>query len=318
MSDDDQKSAAEDYYPLRWKLADFAEDLFVLHRTAVVAILALFGLGLILLGYLALGDGQATTETVTDQTSGLERTASAGIDDDDAPTTTIDVASEESATSSSTTTSSAPTTTEAPTTTIATTTTSTTTTTTTVPVSTRAATSPEQLAATTPGAILELTPSAIRLIGGLPDDSMADENIELAERFFPGIAVEDQQVVDASFPDPEVVTMRLSAPDLFGYNSDDLNAAYLPLIDQIAVAVAASDSISVEVSGHTDDTGPAEGNQRLSERRAASAAQRLIAQGVPSAQVTSVGRGEDQPIAPNGTEAGRLANRRVEFAITNN
>ena len=308
MSDDDQKSAAEDYYPLRWKLADFAEDLFVLHRTAVVAILALFGLGLILLGYLALGDGQATTETVTDQTSGLERTASAGIDDDDAPTTTIDVASEESATSSSTTTSSAPTTTEAPTTT----------TTTTVPVSTRAATSPEQLAATTPGAILELTPSAIRLIGGLPDDSMADENIELAERFFPGIAVEDQQVVDASFPDPEVVTMRLSAPDLFGYNSDDLNAAYLPLIDQIAVAVAASDSISVEVSGHTDDTGPAEGNQRLSERRAASAAQRLIAQGVPSAQVTSVGRGEDQPIAPNGTEAGRLANRRVEFAITNN
>lgn len=308
MSDDDQKSAAEDYYPLRWKLADFAEDLFVLHRTAVVAILALFGLGLILLGYLALGDGQATTETVTDQTSGLERTASAGIDDDDAPTTTIDVASEESATSSSTTTSSAPTTTEAPTTT----------TTTTVPVSTRAATSPEQLAATTPGAIFELTPSAIRLIGGLPDDSMADENIELAERFFPGIAVEDQQVVDASFPDPEVVTMRLSAPDLFGYNSDDLNAAYLPLIDQIAVAVAASDSISVEVSGHTDDTGPAEGNQRLSERRAASAAQRLIAQGVPSAQVTSVGRGEDQPIAPNGTEAGRLANRRVEFAITNN
>ncbi len=308
MSDDDQKSAAEDYYPLRWKLADFAEDLFVLHRTAVVAILALFGLGLILLGYLALGDGQATTETVTDQTSGLERTASAGIDDDDAPTTTIDVASEESATSSSTTTSSAPTTTEAPTTT----------TTTTVPVSTRAATSPEQLAATTPGAIFELTPSAIRLIGGLPDDSMADENIELAERFFPGIAVEDQQVVDASFPDPEVVTMRLSAPDLFGYNSDDLNAAYLPLIDQIAVAVAASDSISVEVSGHTDDTGPAEGNQRLSERRAASAAQRLIAQGVPSAQVASVGRGEDQPIAPNGTEAGRLANRRVEFAITNN
>ena len=305
MSDDDQKSAAEDYYPLRWKLADFAEDLFVLHRTAVVAILALFGLGLILLGYLALGDGQATTETVTDQTSGLERTASAGIDDDDAPTTTIDVASEESATSSSTTPSSAPTT-EAPTTT------------TTVPVSTRAATSPEQLAATTPGAIFELTPSAIRLIGGLPDDSMADENIELAERFFPGIAVEDQQVVDASFPDPEVVTMRLSAPDLFGYNSDDLNAAYLPLIDQIAVAVAASDSISVEVSGHTDDTGPAEGNQRLSERRAASAAQRLIAQGVPSAQVTSVGRGEDQPIAPNGTEAGRLANRRVEFAITNN
>ena len=313
MSDDDKKSTAEDYYPLRWKLADFAEDLFVLHRTAVVAILALFGLGLILLGYLALGDGQATTETVTDQTNGLERTASAGIDDDDeTPTTAIDIATEESATSSS-----APTSTEAPTTTIATTTTSTTTTTT-EPVSERAATSPERLAATTPGAILELTPGAIRLIGGLPDDSMADENIELAERFFPGIAIEDQQVVDASFPDPEVVTMRLSAPDLFGYNSDNLNAAYLPLIDQIAVAVAASETISVEVSGHTDDTGPAEGNQRLSERRAASAAQRLIAQGVPSAQVTSIGRGEDQPIAPNGTEAGRLANRRVEFAITNN
>lgn len=313
MSDDDQKSAAEDYYPLRWKLADFAEDLFVLHRTAVVAILALFGLGLILIGYLALGDGQATTETVTGQTDGLERTASAGSDD--APTTTIDIAEEESATSSSTTASTTSTTTTSTTTT---TQAPTTTTTTAAPVSARAATSPEQLAATPPGAILELTPSAIRLVGGLPDDSMADENIAVAEQFFPGIAIDDQQVVDESFPGPDVLTMRLSAPDLFGYNSDDLNSAYLPLIDQIAAAVQASDTITVEVSGHTDDTGPSEGNQRLSERRAASAAQRLIAQGVPSAQVTSVGRGEDQPIAPNGTEAGRLANRRVEFAITNN
>ena len=309
MSEDDQKTVAEDYYPLRWKLADFAEDLFVLHRTAVVAVLALFGAGLILIGYLALGDGQTTTETVTDQTNGLERTVGAGSDD--APTTT-DVGQDESATTSTTT---APETTTTSTTTAPETTT--TTTTTVAAVSARAATSPDQIASTPPGAILELTPSVIRLVGGLPDDSMADENIAVAEQFFPGIPIDDQQIVDASFPDPDVLTMRLSAPDLFGYNSDSLNSTYLPLIDQIAAAVQASNTITVEVSGHTDDTGPPDGNQRLSEGRAASAAQRLIAQGVPSARVTSVGRGEDQPIAPNGTEAGRLANRRVEFAITN-
>ncbi|MGI9608000.1 MAG: OmpA family protein, partial [Acidimicrobiales bacterium] len=112
------------------------------------------------------------------------------------------------------------------------------------------------------------------------------------------------------------ILFRLSQPDLFEYNRDTLNAAYTPLVDQLGATLVATPEWNVEVSGHTDDTGPAPGNQRLSERRAPTAASRLIEAGVDPARITVVGRGEDQPIASNDTEDGRLANRRVEFAFS--
>jgi outer membrane protein OmpA-like peptidoglycan-associated protein len=141
----------------------------------------------------------------------------------------------------------------------------------------------------------------------------------LAEAIFENLEIEDLQLVDdsfAPFDDSEPLKFRLSAPDLFAYNRATLNATYLPLIDLLAATLIDNESWQVEVSGHTDDTGPAPGNQRLSEGRAASAAQRLIDQGVPVSRVSSIGLGEDQPVATNDTEAGRLANRRVEFLIT--
>jgi len=62
MTDDEQAVNDDDYYPFRWKVADFFEDLFVLHRTAVVGVLALLGLGFILLGFLVLGWGSSPTD----------------------------------------------------------------------------------------------------------------------------------------------------------------------------------------------------------------------------------------------------------------
>lgn len=74
----------------------------------------------------------------------------------------------------------------------------------------------------------------------------------------------------------------------------------------------------VRVIGHTDNTGEALFNQRLSERRASSVVQVLISAGVPSSRLLTSGRGEDQPIATNLTPEGRALNRRVEFVITPN
>ncbi len=85
----------------------------------------------------------------------------------------------------------------------------------------------------------------------------------------------------------------------------------------MAAYLIAEPDRSVEVAGHTDDSGPAPGNQRLSERRARSAADYLISRGVDAARVTVVGYGEDRPVESNATEAGQLANRRVEFVIGN-
>lgn len=71
----------------------------------------------------------------------------------------------------------------------------------------------------------------------------------------------------------------------------------------------------VRVVGHTDNTGSAAYNQGLSERRAASVAQILMGQGVAASRVRTEGRGLTQPIADNGSAAGRQQNRRVEIYI---
>lgn len=65
------------------------------------------------------------------------------------------------------------------------------------------------------------------------------------------------------------------------------------------------------VGGHTDGVGVAESNLRLSEARAASVVEALIARGIPDQYLRAVGYGETQPVADNSTEAGRAANRRT-------
>ena len=71
----------------------------------------------------------------------------------------------------------------------------------------------------------------------------------------------------------------------------------------------------IDVYGHTDSTGAAAYNQRLSERRAAAVALYLESRGVQAARVATRGFGMTQPIASNETEEGRAQNRRVEIKI---
>ncbi|MFC0278797.1 OmpA family protein [Falsigemmobacter intermedius] len=72
---------------------------------------------------------------------------------------------------------------------------------------------------------------------------------------------------------------------------------------------------NVEIIGHTDSTGDAGYNRQLSQRRASAVASVLMASGVPSNRLQTIGRGEDAPIASNLTPEGRAQNRRVEILI---
>jgi outer membrane protein OmpA-like peptidoglycan-associated protein len=71
----------------------------------------------------------------------------------------------------------------------------------------------------------------------------------------------------------------------------------------------------VVVSGHTDNTGGAELNQTLSEKRAASVGTYLSAQGVAASRIATRGFGASLPTAPNDNVAGRQQNRRVDIVI---
>lgn len=71
----------------------------------------------------------------------------------------------------------------------------------------------------------------------------------------------------------------------------------------------------IRIEGHTDSRGNANVNQTLSQRRAESVRDALVAAGVDGARITAVGLGEDQPVASNDSEEGRARNRRVEVII---
>lgn len=88
------------------------------------------------------------------------------------------------------------------------------------------------------------------------------------------------------------------------------------LLEQIADVLARTPSIAqVEIQGHTDNAGTPQHNQALSEARANAVLDWLAAHGVEASRLTGRGYGQDRPIAPNLTPAGRARNRRVQFMI---
>jgi len=71
----------------------------------------------------------------------------------------------------------------------------------------------------------------------------------------------------------------------------------------------------IRIEGHTDSVGDAEANLNLSERRAKSVLDALVSLGVDASRITTIGLGEDFPIASNETEEGRKKNRRVDVIL---
>ena len=80
--------------------------------------------------------------------------------------------------------------------------------------------------------------------------------------------------------------------------------------------VLAYPGLKLQVEGHTDSTGTAAFNQKLSEQRAMTVRDYLVQQGVDMNSITAAGLGQDMPIADNSTAAGRQKNRRVEIIVS--
>ena len=80
--------------------------------------------------------------------------------------------------------------------------------------------------------------------------------------------------------------------------------------------IQAHPGLNLAVEGYTDTTGAADFNMKLSQQRADTVRQFLIAQGLSADAITSKGLGEADPIADNSTAAGRKLNRRVEIIVS--
>ena len=86
-------------------------------------------------------------------------------------------------------------------------------------------------------------------------------------------------------------------------------------LDQMADLLKKCDTVPMEIGGHTDSQGREEMNLQLSQSRAEAVLAALQGRRVPTANLIARGYGEAEPIADNGTEAGREANRRIAFTL---
>jgi len=102
---------------------------------------------------------------------------------------------------------------------------------------------------------------------------------------------------------------------LFATSSAEISPDSFDLLDRLASTAQRCPNADIEVSGHTDSRGDAEMNRALSEARAGSVRDYLVARGVTGDRLVARGYGETRPIGDNATPAGRSQNRRIEFKI---
>jgi len=100
---------------------------------------------------------------------------------------------------------------------------------------------------------------------------------------------------------------------LFETGKANLQPGAYPTIERLATALKEDPTRKVLIEGHTDSTGSAEFNQRLSESRAQSVQAALMERGVMANQISTIGKGATTPIASNNDPGGRQRNRRVEM-----
>ena len=103
---------------------------------------------------------------------------------------------------------------------------------------------------------------------------------------------------------------------LFATNKSNLSASAKTELSKFATSLKNNEMTSVNIYGHTDNTGTRAVNEKLSLERANSVKTYLVNSGVGSSRLTAEGVAYDYPVASNDTEAGRAQNRRVEVYIT--
>jgi outer membrane protein OmpA-like peptidoglycan-associated protein len=102
---------------------------------------------------------------------------------------------------------------------------------------------------------------------------------------------------------------------LFETGQTELRSEAMESLVEVVDLLQSEPDKLIRIEGHTDSTGNEEANLRISQQRADAVLKALVSLGVDADRITSVGMGQDFPIASNDTEEGRAQNRRVDVIL---
>ncbi|WP_410474261.1 flagellar motor protein MotB [Guyparkeria sp. TX1] len=153
-----------------------------------------------------------------------------------------------------------------------------------------------------------------RALEDLRRQQLEERATELRSTMSDAIAAGDLEIETTD----DTVIIRIKENASFPSGSANMQRAFEPVVDRIADDLVDSDD-RIVVTGYTDDvpirSGRFRSNWDLSAARAVSVLMSLRDQGIDANRLSARGMGENNPIAPNDSEASRALNRRVEIAL---
>ena len=120
------------------------------------------------------------------------------------------------------------------------------------------------------------------------------------------------------FSNVEIINEGVAVPlenVFFELNKYNLKKESFSELNRLVVFLKKNENLKIEISGHTDNTGTAEYNKKLSQQRADAVEAYLLKNGIDQVRLIATGYGQDKPIDDNNTDSGRARNRRVEFKV---
>lgn len=150
------------------------------------------------------------------------------------------------------------------------------------------------------------------LVGGLIGNYMEQQRRDFEKLLAPEIA---SGVIRVEKLSDDRLLVGMTGETAFEVDSDQIQPGFYSTMDKISGVVNKYGKTQLAIAGHTDNTGSAAHNQELSERRAKSVQEYLLADNVYPARLSAAGYGKNRPIAGNDTEEGKRKNRRVDITI---